>query len=72
MCRLILGTGEAVILDSEFCVAKGITELEAKDVYSGALIKKRRYCPKGFPGDLIDNNFQDKEVGYVGTIEEKP
>ena len=49
--------------------AKGITDLEAKGMYAGALIKKRCYWPKGFPGDLIDAHFEDKEVNDVGMIE---
>ena len=51
-----------MVLYSGFCVAKGITELEDKGVYSAALIKKRCYCPKGFPWDIIDDRFEDKEV----------
>ena len=38
-------------------------------MYAGALIKKRCYWPKGFPGDLIDNHFEDKDIGDVGMIE---
>ena len=34
-------------------------------------IKKRRYCPKGVPGDLIDNQFQEKEVGDVDMLESR-
>ena len=65
MCRPIFGTGKAVVLESGFCVAKAITELEAKGVYDGSMIKKRSYWPKGVPGYLIDTHFQDKEVGDV-------
>ena len=68
MCRPIFGSGKAVVLDSGFCVAKGITDLEDKGVYVAALIKKRRYWPKGVPGDLIDNHFEDKEIGDVEMI----
>ena len=68
MCRPIFGSGKAVLLDSGFCVAKGITELEAKGAYAEYLIKKRCYWPKGVPGDLIDTHFEDKEVGDVGMI----
>ena len=38
----IFGSGKAVVLDSGFCVAKGITDIEAKGVYTTALINKRR------------------------------
>ena len=62
MCRPIFGSGKAVVLDSGFCVTKVITELEARGVYAADLIKKRRYCPKGVPGDLIDSHFEDKYI----------
>ena len=62
MCRPIFGSGKAVVLDSVFCVAKGITELKDKVVYVGALIKKRHYWPKWVPGELSDTNIEDKEV----------
>ena len=69
ICRLIFGTGETMVLNSGFYVAKGITELDYKGVYVGYLIKKCRYCPKIVTADLIDTHFQDKEVGEVGMIE---
>ena len=69
MCRPIFGLGKAVVLESGLCVAKGITEIGAKGVYAVAQIKKRRYQPKGFPGDVIHTNFEDKEVGDVVIIE---
>ena len=50
-------------------MTKGFIDLEYKGFYAGALIKKRRYCPKGITGELIDNNFQDNEVGNVVMIE---
>ena len=69
MCRPIFGSDKAVVLDSVFCVAKGITQLESKGVYVASLTKKRRYWPKGVPGDLIDTNSEHKDVGDVGMIE---
>ena len=68
MCQPIFGNGKAVVLDSGFCVAKGIVALEAKGVFAGALIKKRRYWPKGVPGDLIDEHFENMEVGDVDMV----
>ena len=59
----------AVVLNSEFCAAKVITEFEYKGVYVSALIKKRSYLPTGVPGDLIDTHFEDREVDDVGIIE---
>ena len=46
VCRPIFRSGKAVSLDSIFCVAKGITDLEAKGVYVEALIKNQHYWPK--------------------------
>ena len=50
MCRHIFVSGKAVVLDSGLCVAKFITELEAKGVYAGELINKRHCWPKGGHG----------------------
>ena len=68
MCQPIFGTSKAVVLDSGFCVAKGIVALEAKGVFVGALIKKRRYWQKGVPGALIDEHFENMEVGDVDMV----
>ena len=69
MCRPIFVSGDDVVLDSVFCVTKVIADIEAKGFYAAALIKKRRYWPKGVPGDLLDTHFEDKEFGDVGIIE---
>ena len=58
--RPIFGSEKDVVLDSGFCVSKGIADPEAKGVYAAAMIKKRHYWPKGVPGDLIDTRFEDK------------
>ena len=42
-----------VILDSGFCVLKGIIELRKKGVFTSALIKMRRYWPKYIKGDAL-------------------
>ena len=42
MCISIFVSGKAMVFGSGFCVAKGITELKEKVVYTGALVKKRR------------------------------
>ena len=64
----IFGSGNTVLLDSGFCVAKGITELEEKCVYLASLIKKRSYRLTGVHGELIDTHFEDREVSDVGMI----
>ena len=57
MCKPIFVTVKAVVFDSEFCVAKGIVELEAS---GGALIKKRWYWLRNVPDDDIDKYFEGK------------
>ena len=47
------GTGKVVVLDSGFCVLKGVIELKKRGVFAAALIKKRRYWPKYVPGEEI-------------------
>ena len=68
VCKPILGSEKAVVLDNGFCFAKGITELEVKGLYVGYLIKTRRYWPKTVHCELIDTQFEDKEVGGVGML----
>ena len=69
MCITIFGPGNAVVLDSVFCVDKFIIQIEDKGVYVADPNKKRCYWPKLFPGDLIDTQFEYKEVSDVGMIE---
>ena len=69
MCRPIFGSGKDEVLDSWFCIYKGIKDIVSKGVYVEALIKNWHYFPKGVPGDLIDTNFEDNEVGDVLMIE---
>ena len=54
MCKPIFSNGKCVVLDSGFCVSKGITALMEFDVYAAALIKECKYWPKGVTGDAID------------------
>ena len=54
MCEPIFSTGKFVVLDSGFCVTKGITTLLEFGVYAAALMKKRKYWPKDVPGNVID------------------
>ena len=50
-------------------MSKGVTALLEFDVYAAALIKKRKYWPKGVPGDAIDEYFADKDVNPVDMLE---
>ena len=71
MCELtspIHHTGKVVTFDSGFCVKVGIEALHAQGVYGQALIKKKRYWPRGVPGDHIDEHFRNKAIGYAETL----
>ena len=61
------GTGKVVTGDSGFCMATGVTALNAKGVYGQFLIKKRRYWPKYVPGDQIDKHMRAKGLGETAT-----
>ena len=65
-----------IILDSGFCVLKGIVELKKRGVYASALIKKRKYWPKYIKGDVIKQHFDEKAVGdcdsWKGNMDEVP
>ena len=69
MCEPIFLTGKCVVLDSGFCVSKGITALLEFCVYTAALINKIKYWPKGVPGDAIDQYFSYKDVTYMYMLE---
>ena len=69
MCELIFSTGKCVVLDSGFFMSKGITYLLEFGVYAAELIKKPKYCPKGVPGDAIDQYVSEKDVTYVDILE---
>ena len=59
MTRPIHNTGRLVILDSGFCVLKGLVELGKVGLFASALIKKRRYWPKYIRGEEIKEHFKD-------------
>ena len=72
----IFTRGNVVILDSGFCMLKGIVELKKCGVYASALIKKQKYWPKYIKGDTIRDPFNDRNVGdcdsWKGSMEEVP
>ena len=61
---------KVVIMDSGFCVTKGLMQLQNKGVFVAALIKKRRYWPANIKGDAIDAHFVSKEVGTVYAVKQ--
>ena len=71
LTKLLCGAGKTVVLDSGFCVLKGIIELCKKGACSSALIEKRRYWPKGVPGKAMDERMVDKSIGATDAIEGK-
>ena len=52
MTKSYFTTGRYVIIDSGFCVLKGLIKLRKKGIFSCAVIKKRRYWPSMVPGYL--------------------
>ena len=72
----IFHLGFVIILDSRFCVLKGIIKLRKKGVFVSGLIKKRSYWPRYIRGDEIKDHFADKEVGdtdsWAGKIDDVP
>ncbi len=68
LTRSIWHTATALVLDSGFCVVKGIVELRKKGVFAAALIKKRRYWPAKVQGDAIIEHFKDKDVGDTDAL----
>ena len=68
MLKSYFATGKYVVLDSGFCVLKGIVELRKRGLFSCALIKKRRYWPTLVPGDAIQQYFAENDVGDTDAI----
>ncbi|KAG7356336.1 transposase IS4 [Nitzschia inconspicua] len=68
LTRSLWGSARVLVLDSGFCVLKGLIELAKKGVYGSALIKKRKYWPKYIRGDEIKDHFKDMPVGSVDSI----
>jgi Transposase IS4 len=76
LTKPLWGTAKMVVLDSGFCVLKGIIELKKRGVFAALLIKKRCYWPKYVAGNMIKAHFDNIEVGegdaLAGTMEEVP
>ena len=71
LTKCLNGTGTIVIMDSGFCVLKGLVEMRKRGVFGSAMIKKRRYWPKHVDGEAIKQRFQSKEVGDADSIKGK-
>ena len=68
LTRALWSTGKAMIMDSCFCVLKGLLEMRKRGVYGSTLIKKRRYWPRGVSGDAINDYFRSKYTGGLGCL----
>jgi hypothetical protein len=40
----LVGSGKVIVLDSGFCVLRGLVELRKRGVFASAIIKKKRVC----------------------------
>jgi hypothetical protein len=45
LCKSLIGTGKVVILDSGFCVLKGLIQLRKNGIYASAVIKNAATGP---------------------------
>jgi hypothetical protein len=61
-------SGRVVIMDSGFCVLKGLVQLASVGVYASAVIKTRRYWPKYIDGAAIDSHFDFKEISTTDSL----
>jgi len=68
LAQPLFGSSKCIVADSAFCIVKCIVELRKKGVFMSALIKKRRYWPRGVDGDGIINHFIGKDVGSVDAL----
>ena len=66
--RPIWNCAKVVIMDSGFCVTKGLVEIWNKGIFGAALIEKRRYCPANIKGGSINDHFDSKEVVNVDAV----
>ena len=67
--KISLTTGGYVILDSGFCVLKGLIWLRKKGIFDYAVIKKRRYWPSVVPGKDIEDHFGEVQVKNTDAIQ---
>ena len=69
MKKQLQETKKVVFMDSGLYVLEGLNSIVKKGVLGQALIKKRRYWPKGVPEEEIIWHMKNKEVGDVDTVQ---
>ena len=61
--KIYFANSRYVIIDSGFCVFKGLIELRKKDVFACDVTKKRRHWPYMVSCKEMEDNFGEVEVG---------
>ena len=61
--------GKYVVTENGFCTIHGIVTFATKGVNARYITKKRWHWPNSVPGDIINHNFVEKEVGDVDMSE---
>ena len=68
MTKIYFATGRYAIIDSGFCVLKGLIQLRKKGVFAFAVIKNRIYWPSMVPGKETEDHFGEVDVGDTDAI----
>jgi hypothetical protein len=68
MLKSYFHTGKYVVLDSGFCVLRGIIKLRKMGLFACAMIKKCRSWPVVVPGDAMQARFNRPEMN-VGDVD---
>ena len=59
---------KVLILENVLCVRIALIGIQKRGIFSGALIKKRVYCPKYVDGNSINNHFEGINFGDSDTL----
>eukprot|EP00043_Microstomoeca_roanoka_P016037 m.161606 g.161606 ORF g.161606 m.161606 type:complete len:381 (-) comp16378_c1_seq2:150-1292(-) len=57
------GRGMRVVMDSGFSTVQGLVELERKGVHAVICVKRRKYWPRGIPGDSFKAAVEHRPAG---------
>ena len=68
MTNIYFSTGRYVIIDSGFCVLKGLIQLSKKGIFACAVIKKRKYWTSMVPVKDMKDHFGEVEVGDTDSM----
>ena len=66
MTNTLFGTGKSVVIESGFCVLKGLVGMLTHGLYGMTVIKKKN--PKQWKVNYIEVCFRDEEVGDVYDV----